>query len=141
MTGPRSSRHSLRWGRRALAGAALLSVALAPSLPPQGPVLLEVLTPASGAHVGIEGIELLVSFPPEVAFGETFRALLNGADVTDQLTTGENGTSGRLFDLLPGENRLRLEIFGRAPWAPDEVFEQSRELRIWMRPPFELDRG
>jgi hypothetical protein len=81
-----------------------------------------VLTPASGDHVGIGGIDLLVKFPPEVAFGETFRALLNGADVTDQLTTGENGSSGRLVDLLPGENRLRLEIFGRVPWAPDEVF-------------------
>jgi|SRR4029453_13313132 hypothetical protein len=141
MTRPEASRRVLRWGRRVLAGSALVAAALVPSLPPRGPILLEVLTPASGDHVGIGGIDLLVKFPPEVAFGETFRALLNGADVTDQLTTGENGSSGRLVDLLPGENRLRLEIFGRVPWAPDEVFEQSRELRIWMRPPIELDRG
>src|SRR5262245_35969927 len=70
MTGPRSSRRSLRWARRALAAVALGAVALVPSLPPRGPVLLEVQTPASGAHVGIEGIELLVSFPPDLAFGE-----------------------------------------------------------------------
>jgi hypothetical protein len=132
---------SARWAVRTLAALALLAVALAPSLPPRGPVLLEVLTPAPGERVGIGGIELLVKFPPDVAFGETFRALLNGADVTDQLTTGENGSSGRLVGLLPGENRLRLEIFGRVPWAPDQVFEQARELHVWMRPPIELDRG
>jgi hypothetical protein len=130
-----------RLGRRALAAAALLATALFPSLPPSGPTLLEVLAPEPGAEVGLAGVELLVRFPSDAALAETFRALLNGADVTDQLMTGENGSSGRLVDLLPGENRLRLEIFGRVPWAPDRYFEQSRELRIRMRPPVELDQG
>lgn len=130
-----------RWARRAVATLALLGMALVPSLPPRGPALLRVVEPQPGAQVGLAGIALLVQFPPEVALSETFRALLNGADVTDQLTTGENGSLGRLVGLLPGENRLRLEIFGRVPWAPDRLFEQSRELRIRMRPPIELDQG
>jgi hypothetical protein len=130
-----------RLGRRSLAAAALVATALGPSLPPRGPTLLEVLSPEPGAQVGLSGIDLLVRFPAGAALSETFRALLNGADVTDQLTTGDNGASGRLVDLLPGENRLRLEIFGRVPWAPDRFFEQSRELRIRMRPPVWLDRG
>lgn len=112
-----------------------------PALPPHGPRLLEVLLPVPGAPVGLGGFELLVRFPPEIAVAETFRALLNGADVTDQLTTGENGSQGRLVGLLPGDNRLRLEIFGRVPWATDHLFEQTRELRIRMRPPLDLDRG
>jgi hypothetical protein len=132
---------AVRIARRVLAALALVAVALAPSLPPNGPTLIEVLAPRPGAQVGLGGIELLVRFPTEVALGETFRALLNGADVTELLTTGENGCQGRLVDLLPGENRLRLEIFGRLPWAPQRLFEQSRELRIRMRPPLELDRG
>ena len=130
-----------RLGRRSLAAAALLATALGPSLPPRGPTLIEVLAPEPAAQVGLSGFDLLVRFPSDAALSETFRALLNGADVTDQLTTGENGSSGRLIDLLPGENRLRLEIFGRLPWAPDRFFEQSRELRIRMRPPIELDQG
>lgn len=127
--------------RRTLAAAGLLAIALAPSLPPRGPLLFDVVTPQAGAVIGLGGVDLLVQFRTEVALPETFRALLNGADVTDQLTTGENGADGRLFDLLPGENRLRLEIFGRVPWSPDRFFEQSRELHIELRPPLELDRG
>lgn len=119
----------------------LVSLVAIPALPPHGPVLLEVILPVPGAPVGLGGFELLVRFPPEIAVAETFRALLNGADVTDQLTTGANGSHGRLVGLLPGDNRLRLEIFGRVPWATDHLFEQSRELPIRMRPPLDLDRG
>jgi hypothetical protein len=104
-------------------------------------VLLEVVSPQSGDAIGLDGIELLVQFPGAGAASETFRALLNGADVTDLLTTGENGCYGQLFGLLPGDNLLRLEVFGRVPWSDDQLFEQSREVRVRMRPPQNLDQG
>jgi len=127
---------------RALPGAiALLVVALWPSLPPNGPVLLEVASPQPGATIGLDGIEVLVQFSPLRSASETFRALLNGADVTDLLTTGENGCYGNLVGLLPGDNTLRLEVFGRVPWSDDQLFEQSREVRVRMRPPQNLDQG
>jgi hypothetical protein len=80
-----------RLERALLLAIALGAVALWPSLPPNGPVLLEVVSPQPGEAIGLGGIELLVQFPPAGAAAETFRALLNGADVTRLLTTGENG--------------------------------------------------
>lgn len=136
-----TTRGAKRLGRHALAAAGLVAVIAVPALPPRGPLLLEVLAPEAGEQVGIGGFELLVRFAPDRAFAETFRARLNGADVTDLLTTGENGSFGRLVGLLPGENVLRLEIFGRAPYAGDLRFEQVREIRVWMRMPTDLDRG
>lgn len=128
--------------RAGIAAAILATLAIWPSLPPNGPRLLEVVSPEPGATVDLRGVELLVRFAPQGATApETFRALLNGADVTDLLTTGENGTYGKLVGLLPGENVLRLEVFGRVPWNPDRLFEQSRELHIRMRPPLQLDQG
>jgi len=132
---------AVKLGRRALAAAGLALLIAGPALPPRGPVLIEVLEPTPGARVGLDGFELLVRFPPERVVAETFRALLNGADVTDLLTTGENGSFGRLVGLLPGDNVLRLEIFGRVPFAPDLLFEQARELHVRMRVPIELDQG
>jgi hypothetical protein len=132
--------------KRVLAGLGLAAIALGPSLPPAGPVLMEVVAPAPGAQIGVDGVELLVRFPSDDPLGEsplaeTFRALLNGADVTDSLTTGQNGAYGQVSGLLEGENVLRLEIFGRTPWRPGSLFEQAREVRIRMRPPPNLDRG
>jgi hypothetical protein len=130
-----------RIGRALMGAVALLIVALWPSLPPNGPVLLEVVSPRPGAAIGLDGIEVLVQFPERGAASETFRALLNGADVTDLLTTGENGCYGNLVGLLPGYNTLRLEVFGRVPWSGNQLFEQSREVRVRMRPPQNLDQG
>ena len=130
-----------RLGRAGMGAVALLVVSLWPSLPPNGPVLLEVVSPRPGATIGLDGIEVLVQFPQVEAASETFRALLNGADVTDLLTTGENGCYGKLLGLLPGDNTLRLEVFGRVPWSGDQLFEQSREVRVRMRPPQNLDQG
>jgi hypothetical protein len=130
-----------RGARRALAAVALAAVAWWPSLPPNGPRLLEVVSPRPGQVVGIEGIELLVQVSREEAAWETLRVLLNGADVTDLLTAGENGCYGRLLGLLPGDNVLRLEIFGRVPWERDQLFEQAHTVRVRMRPPPHLDQG
>lgn len=130
-----------RLERALLVAVALAAVALWPSLPPNGPVLLELVSPQPGDAIGLDGIELLVQFPGAGVASETFRALLNGADVTSLLTTGENGCYGQLLGLLPGDNLLRLEIFGRVPWSDDQLFEQAREVRVRMRPPQNLDQG
>ena len=130
-----------RLGRRALAATALLLPIVTPALPPRGPVLIEVVEPAAGAPIGLDGFDLLVRFPSEHVAAETFRALLNGADVTELLTTGENGSFGHVVGLLPGDNELRLEVFGRVPFAPDRLFEQARVLHVWLRVPVDLDRG
>jgi len=129
-----------RWTSVAMAGAGLAAIVLAASLPPRGPILIEVLSPAPGATIDLHGVELLVRVR-EHAIAGTLRVLLNGADVTDLLETGENGAYGKLFDLLPGPNVLRVEVSGRVPWAPERRFEQARELLLRMRPPLDLDRG
>jgi hypothetical protein len=135
---------SSRWSK--LAGRAAAAMALASPIallaaPPRGPALIEVSSPSPGAEIGLGGFELLVRFPSERAASETFRARLNGADVTDLLTTGENGSFGRLVGLLPGENVLRLEVFGRVPGSERLWFEQVREIRVRMSQPIDLDRG
>jgi hypothetical protein len=105
-------------------------------------VLADVLSPRPGAVVGLEGVEVLVRFRPgEATAPETFRALLNGADVTDLFQTGENGAYGRLHALLEGENVLRIEVFGRAPWRRGRWFEQAREVHVRLRPPLDASRG
>ncbi len=125
-----------------LAGVLLLTWAFGgPLLPPEGPSLLSVEAPLAGATVGPEGLEVLVRFAPGRAASETFRALLNGAEVTDDLTTGENGAWGRLYGLLDGENVLRVEVFGRVWTAGDRLVEQAREVRVRARRPLDLHRG
>ncbi len=130
-----------RLGSALIGVAALVAVALWPSLPPNGPLLMDVVSPLPGATIGLDGVEVLVQFRQADAAAETFRALLNGADVTDLLTTGENGCYGKLSGMLTGDNVLRVEVFGRVPWSSDRLFEQSREVRVRMRPPQNLDQG
>lgn len=107
-----------------------------------GAPLLELRSPRTGERVGTEGVEVAVRFPEigRVA-PETLRVLLNEADVTEALTTGENGAYGRLFALLDGENVLRVEVFARPRWPPWLLLEQRREVRIVHRRPLDVDRG
>ena len=91
----------------ALAVTAGLSVGLL-----HGPRLLVIHSPDVESRVGLGGVELLVRFSPGHAQVGTFRALLNGADVTEQLRVASNGAHGSLHGLLEGQNELRLEIFG-----------------------------
>lgn len=99
-------------------------------------------TPLAGARVGVEGVELLARFEPEGRVEPaTVRVLLNGADVTAACVTASNGIHGRLFGLLEGENRLRVEGFARARWPAGLLVAQAREVRIWFRPPPAFDRG
>jgi hypothetical protein len=88
------------------------------------------------------GIDVLVRFAPrERVAPETFRCLLNGLDVTEVLTTGENGAYGRVYRLVDGENVLRLEIFGRVWWSRDSLVERSREIRFRLRRRIDLHQG
>lgn len=135
-----SSRALRRVGLATAAALALVAAAAAAAM--RVPGLLEVEMPGGDEVVGLGGFELLVRFDEEGrAEPSTFRALLNGADVTDQLETAPNGAHGRLPGLLEGPNRLRLEIFGRARWPWPIWVEESRELRVLYRPPPHLDRA
>jgi hypothetical protein len=131
--------------RRALAIslAALAALALGVVMRTSGtPSLLWVQKPTEGARIGVEGVQVLVRFPRQerVATG-TFRLLLNGADVTAQLTTGANGASGHLAGLLEGENLLRFEVQGDRGGWPGLFGTEAREVRVLVRLPQDLDRG
>ena len=106
------------------------------------PAPLELESPKVGEVVGTRGLEVVVRFPEigRVA-PETFRVLLNGADVTEAFTTGENGAYGRLFALLDGENVLRVEVFATPRWPPGLFFEYGREARVVHRRPLDVHRG
>jgi hypothetical protein len=109
---------------------------------PLRPELLTLTTPEPGQLVGLGGVEVIVSFPePERVRTSTFRALLNGVDITEEFTTADNGAYARIAALLDGENVLRFEIFGQGYWPRGVLVEEAREVRILMRPPLLLHRG
>ena len=119
----------------------MVGVALWPSLPPNGPVLMAVVSPAPGATIGLEGIELLVQFPGGCG---RRRDLSRAAERRRRHGSAHDGRERLLrpaLGLLPGDNLLRLEVFGRVPWSEGRLFEQTREVRVRMRPPQNLDQG
>lgn len=109
---------------------------------PLGSPLLRVEAPRAGEVVGPAGLEVMVRFMDVARVApETFRVLLNGADVTESFTTGENGSVGRLHSLLDGENRVRAEVFGRSRLVPWLLVEEGDELSVTHRRPLDVDRG
>lgn len=108
-----------------------------------GRPLLEFRAPKAGQVVPVGRIEVSIGFPAaERVVVETFRCLLNDPEVTPQLTLGRNGAGGSLRGLLEGENRLRVEIFGRGGW-PGRCLEDARELtfRVQSLPTMERAEG
>ncbi len=106
-----------------------------------GRPLLEFRAPKAGQMVPVGSIEVIVGFPAaERVVVETFRCLLNDRDVTQYLTLGRNGAGGSVQGLLEGENRLRVEIFGRG-WWPGRVLEDARELSLRFQPLPTMDRS
>lgn len=106
-----------------------------------GPGLIELVSPepepASFRPLG--SVAVLVRFPgQERVAHETFRCLLNGRDVTEQLTVTRLGAGGSVFPLLEGENDLRVEVFGRGWWS-SAFYEDVRELRFLVRGPVGFD--
>jgi hypothetical protein len=86
-------------------------------------------------------VELFVGFASgERVAWDTFRALLNGRDVTAELTLGRNGAHGKLVGLIEGRNQLRIQIFGRSWWGGDYMEdEQVLQLQVAGHP--DLDRA
>jgi len=107
-----------------------------------GAPLFEVELPGQAAQPPHSGeVEIYVGFAPggRVAW-DTFRALLNGHDVTASMTLGRNGAHGKLLGLTEGQNQLRLQIFGRSWWGGEYVEdEQVLLLPVAGRP--DLDRA
>ncbi len=106
-----------------------------------GRPLLAFRAPQAGQVVPVGSIEVIVGFPAaERVVVETFRCLLNDRDVTQHLTLGRNGAGGSVQGLLEGENRLRVEIFGRG-WWPGRFLEDARELTFRVQPLPTMDRA
>ncbi len=105
-----------------------------------GPPLLDLRAPVPDAEVPVGGVDILVRFRDESVLADTFRCELNGEDVTDQLTLGLNGASGAVAPLRDGENRLRVEVFGRG-WLDSRYYLDAIELRLRVRPPLHLDQA
>jgi len=106
------------------------------------PSLLWVQAPLEGAVIGIGGVEVMIRFPRDRGVeANTFVALLNGADVTSEFTTGSNGAIGRLFGVLDGENTLHFEVQGDRGGAPDRLLRDSRDVRFLVRLPQGVDRA
>ena len=95
-----------------------------------------------GEIVGIGGVEVMIRFPLKRGVeANTFVALLNGADVTSEFTTGKNGAIGRLVGVLDGENTLQFEVQGDRGGVPDRLLRDTREVRFLVRLPQGVDRA
>lgn len=105
-----------------------------------GPPALEVRAPLAGELYAPGGVPVLVAFADagRIAPG-TLRCLLNGRDVTDQLTVGQNGAAGRVFPLHEGDNALRVEVYAQGPWSR-RFFEDVVEREFRVRPALRLDQ-
>ncbi len=107
----------------------------------RGHPLLEFRAPKAGQVVPVGSVEVIIGFPAaERVVVETFRCLLNDQDVTQHLTLGRNGAGGSVQGLLEGENRLRVEIFGRG-WWPGRFLEDARELTFRVQPLPTMDQA
>lgn len=132
-----ASRGTLVW-----AGVAgLVLGALAALVLVHGPALLDVRKPLDEGPIGVEGVEVLVGFLAGHTRSATFRATLNGADVTNELELAANGVHGSLHGLLDGENWLELAVFGRGWWPRDLLVEERHRIRILYRSPIRANQG
>lgn len=136
----RPRRRQSLWWTGVLTGVALCAVVTLVS--PGGPGLVSIVSPAPGDVVGLAGVEVMARVPNDGRIKPmSIRVLLNGADVTQQVTTGNNGAVGRLYGLLDGENVLRVEVEAASWWFDGRPFAAAREVRFTRRRPLDLDRG
>ena len=106
-----------------------------------GTPLIDVLRPSPGQQMPFGGVQVQVGFADgERVAVDTFRCLLNEQDVTHLLTLGSNGATGSVFGLVEGENRLRIEVFGKSWWSARYV-QDARTVVFHVRPFPNLDRA
>jgi hypothetical protein len=138
----------LLFGALAVVGVVGLTLAVDPDLRIEarrmllfGSPLLDLRTPLDGQVVAQGRVEIIVQFPAaERTSSQTFRCLLNGHDVTPDLTRAENGAAGSVLGAVEGENHLRVEVFGR-PWWGGPFLEDSVERRFQVRALPTFDRA
>ena len=102
---------------------------------------LEVRSPVETELYAPGGVPVLVAYADarRVAAG-SLRCLLNGRDVTHQLTLGSNGAAGRIFPVREGDNSLRVDVYAQGLWTA-RYFEDSVELRFKVRGAPSLDQS
>ena len=106
-----------------------------------GRPLVKVVRPTPGQQMPFGGVEVEVGFSGHGRVAvDTFRCLLNNRDVTHLLTLGSNGARGAILGLTEGENRIRIEVFGRGWWSA-RYFQDSRTVVFRVRPHPNLDRA
>ena len=106
-----------------------------------GGPLLELRSPGPEGWRPLGGLQVLVHFPRQDRVApETFRCLLNGEDVTSQLSVGRNGAGGHVYPLREGRNELRVEVFGRG-WWPERYFLDATRVEVRARAPLRFDTG
>jgi hypothetical protein len=106
-----------------------------------GRPVFDLRTPQPGQVLAQGEVEVFVHFDDATRIApETFRCILNGRDVTGELTRARNGAVGSLIGAVEGENHLRVEVFARAWWS-ERYFEDSRDVTFRVRPLPDLDRA
>lgn len=106
-----------------------------------GTPTLEVRSPLDAQLYAPGGVPVLVAYvdAQRIAPG-TLRCLLNGRDVTHQLTLGSNGAAGRVYPAREGRNSLRVEVYAQGLWT-SRYFEDSIEIDFRVRTAQRLDRS
>ena len=98
-----------------------------------GAPTLEVRSPLAARLYAPGGVPVLVAYldAQRIAPG-TLRCLLNGRDVTHQLTLGSNGAAGRVYPAREGRNSFRVEVYAQGLWT-SRYFEDSIEIDFQVR--------
>ncbi len=105
-----------------------------------GAPTLEVRSPRAAEVYAPGGVPVLVAYidAQRIAPG-TLRCLLNGRDVTHQLTLGSNGAAGRVYPAREGRNSFRVEVYAQGLWT-SRYFEDSIEVDFRVRAAQRLDQ-
>ncbi len=96
--------------------------------------LLTLVTPALRVETPFTFIEVKIAFAA-TAISATFRATLNGTDVTPDFDVGGLEARTVLIDLRKGLNILAAEISGPSPTNPARTVRDRDQVIIRVRPP------
>ena len=105
-----------------------------------GRPLLELRSPEAGSSHAPGSVPVVVNIRSSERVAEgSFRCVLNGRDVTHQLTLGSNGAAGRVYPLRAGQNSLRIEIYAQGLWTP-RFYQDAIDVSFRVRPALRLDQ-